>query len=65
MHQTIKDELKLVFKTEENITVSYGGSVSTDNAVSISKLNSVDGLLIGGASLDANSFSEVVNKITR
>ena len=65
MHQTIKDELKLVFKTEENITVSYGGSVSTNNAVSISELNSVDGLLIGGASLDANSFSEVVNKITR
>ena len=64
MHQTIKDELKSILNTEENIATSYGGSVSADNAVSISSLNSVDGLLIGGASLNPESFSKVVNNIT-
>ena len=65
MHQTIKDELKSIFDTKENIAISYGGSVSADNARSISLLNSVDGLLIGGASLNPKSFAEVVNNITR
>ena len=65
MHQIIADELKSIFKTEENISISYGGSVTADNAPSISLLNSVDGLLIGGASLNAESFSEVVNNISR
>jgi triosephosphate isomerase len=64
MHQIIKDELKSILNTEENILVSYGGSVSAENAVSISLLNSVDGLLIGGASLNPESFSKVVNNIT-
>jgi len=64
MHQTIKDELKSILNTEESIAISYGGSVSADNAASISLLNSVDGLLIGGASLNPESFSKVVNNIT-
>jgi triosephosphate isomerase len=50
--------------TEESIAVSYGGSVTADNAAPIALLNSVDGLLIGGASLDPESFSQVVNNIT-
>ena len=64
MHQIIKDELKSILNTEEDIAISYGGSVSADNAASISLLNSVDGLLIGGASLNPDSFSKVVNNIT-
>ena len=64
MHQFIKDELKSILNTEESIAVSYGGSVTADNAVPIALLNSVDGLLIGGASLEPESFSKVVNNIT-
>ena len=64
MHQFIKDELKSILNTEESIAVSYGGSVTADNAAPIALLNSVDGLLIGGASLDPESFSQVVNNIT-
>ena len=64
MHQFIKDELKYILNTEESIAVSYGGSVTADNAAPIALLNSVDGLLIGGASLDPESFSKVVNNIT-
>ena len=64
MHQFIKDELKSIFNTEESMAVSYGGSVTADNAAPIALLNSVDGLLIGGASLDPESFSQVVNNIT-
>ena len=64
MHLIIKDELKSIFDTKEEIAISYGGSVTKDNALSISLLNSVDGLLIGSASLNSESFSEVVNNIT-
>ena len=64
MHQFIKDELKSILNTEESIAVSYGGSVTADNAAPIALLNSVDGLLIGGASLNPESFSKVVNNIT-
>ena len=64
MHQFIKDELKSILNTEESIGVSYGGSVTADNAAPIALLSSVNGLLIGGASLDPESFSKVVNNIT-
>ena len=64
MHRFIKDELKSILNTEESIAVSYGGSVTAANAAPIALLNSVDGLLIGGASLDPESFSKVVNNIT-
>jgi len=64
MHQIIKDEVKSIFNTDEKIAVSYGGSVTKDNATSISLLNWVDGLLVGGASLNPESFSEIANNIT-
>ncbi len=34
----------------------YGGSVKPDNAAEIMALADVDGVLVGGASLDARSF---------
>ena len=37
----------------------YGGSVTPDNATSYLELKSVDGLLVGGASLVADSFIEI------
>ena len=43
MHQFIKDELKSILNTEESIAVSYGGSVTADNAAPIALLISVDG----------------------
>ncbi len=49
-------------KASKEMRVLYGGSVNSDNAGSYLSIDGVDGLLIGGASLDANQFAEIVNK---
>ncbi len=43
------------------VRVQYGGSVTPDNAAAMLACDDVDGLLVGGASLDAVSFSEIVH----
>jgi len=48
---------------EIKIPVLYGGSVNVTNASQILSIADVDGALIGGASLDANSFVEIANSI--
>jgi triosephosphate isomerase len=40
--------------------VLYGGSVKPDNAAELLALTDVDGALVGGASLDAESFAAIV-----
>lgn len=40
--------------------ILYGGSVKPDNAEEIVALDNVDGVLVGGASLKADSFSRIV-----
>lgn len=49
-------------KASKEVRVVYGGSVNIDNAESYLNIDGVDGLLIGGASLDAHQFSEIVDK---
>lgn len=44
------------------VPVIYGGSVSIDNASNFLDCIELDGLLVGGASLDSYSFSEIVKK---
>ena len=39
--------------------ILYGGSVTADNAVALFGMENVDGALVGGASLKANSFVEI------
>lgn len=43
-----------------NMPILYGGSVSPQNAEEIFSLQDVDGGLVGGASLDANKFLEII-----
>lgn len=50
-------------KAADEIRVLYGGSVTSANAASFLDAKGVDGLLIGGDSLDARAFSEIVNKV--
>lgn len=40
----------------ESVQILYGGSVKPDNAAELFSMPDIDGGLIGGASLDANSF---------
>jgi triosephosphate isomerase (TIM) len=42
------------------VRVLYGGSVQPSNAVSYLETPNVDGLLVGGASLEADSFLQIV-----
>jgi len=44
----------------EHVRVLYGGSVKPDNAAELLALADVDGALVGGASLDAQSFAQIV-----
>jgi triosephosphate isomerase len=43
------------------VRVQYGGSVTADNAAAMLACADVDGLLVGGASLDAAGFSAIVH----
>ena len=40
--------------------IQYGGSVKPDNAADLMACPDVDGALVGGASLDAESFAGIV-----
>jgi triosephosphate isomerase (TIM) len=44
----------------ERTRILYGGSVKPDNAAELMALPDVDGALVGGASLDAESFGAIV-----
>ncbi len=44
----------------ERITIQYGGSVKPDNAAELLRQNDVDGALVGGACLKADSFSAII-----
>ena len=45
----------------ERVRILYGGSVKPDNIATLMSQPDVDGALIGGASLDATSFADIVN----
>ena len=60
-HAIIRELLKnilgvSVFETR----ILYGGSVKPENATEILSLDNVDGLLVGGASLNADSFAKII-----
>jgi triosephosphate isomerase len=44
----------------QHIRLLYGGSVNADNAAQLLALPDVDGALVGGASLDVESFAAIV-----
>lgn len=45
----------------ENIRIQYGGSVKPENAAQILSKPNVDGALIGGASLNVDSFIQIIS----
>ncbi|MCS6958863.1 MAG: triose-phosphate isomerase [Pseudanabaenaceae cyanobacterium SKYGB_i_bin29] len=45
----------------DRITLLYGGSVKPDNIDELMAQPEIDGVLVGGASLDPNSFARIVN----
>ena len=46
--------------TANKVRIQYGGSVKPDNARTLMSQRDIDGALVGGASLDARSFAQIV-----
>ena len=58
--QAIREKIKSLFNTDD-VSILYGGSVKGSNAKELFEMKDIDGGLVGGASLEAKSFSEIVN----
>lgn len=52
---------KFDIETANALRILYGGSVKPDNIAGLMKQTDIDGALVGGASLDAKTFAEIVN----
>lgn len=63
MHAYVRKCLSEAYdeKTAQSVSILYGGSVKPANAAEIFGKDDVDGGLIGGAALDAESFMAIVN----
>lgn len=64
VHGFIRAELgKRFASVAESIRIQYGGSVKPDNAASLMAQPDIDGALVGGASLEADSFAELIERV--
>ena len=45
----------------DEVIIQYGGSVKPDNIDEIMSMSDIDGVLVGGASLEPNSFARIAN----
>lgn len=61
IHSWIKTEVKQYIQGEARVL--YGGSVNADNVVSYVSLDTVDGVLVGGASSKFDSFMSIINAV--
>jgi len=61
-HLFVRKKLEEIFgEKAQTIRILYGGSVSPENIDSIMAIENVDGVLVGGASLDPLKFSKIIN----
>ena len=61
VHVTIREITGSIFAQDsELIRIIYGGSVNGDNIDELLHMENIDGALIGGAGLDADSFVKIV-----
>jgi triosephosphate isomerase len=62
-HAFVRGKIAALFgeNAANQILIQYGGAVKPDNAAGLLHLPDVDGALVGGASLKADSFLAIVN----
>lgn len=63
VHATIRGILADMFTADvaqDNIRILYGGSVSPESIEGLMAQPDVDGVLVGGASLDASKFASII-----
>jgi triosephosphate isomerase len=65
-HKIIREQISKSLTPElaASIRILYGGSVKPDNAQALCYLKDIDGALVGGASLDPQSFAEIIRNAT-
>ncbi len=63
VHVTIREVVAELFgqKAAEELIIQYGGSVKPENAQSLLSQPNIDGALVGGACLKADSFAEIIH----
>jgi triosephosphate isomerase len=61
-HRFIREKVEMLYsrKVSEEILIQYGGSVTVENIRGLMSQPDIDGALVGGASLKAESFSKIV-----
>jgi triosephosphate isomerase (TIM) len=61
-HAFVRAEYGKIYgeSSAQAVRILYGGSVKPDNAKSLMGQKDIDGALVGGASLDAESFTKIV-----
>jgi len=61
VHQSIRGQLAKLFSADaaDTVRILYGGSVKPDNVVDLMAEADIDGALVGGASLKADSFNRI------
>jgi triosephosphate isomerase len=61
VHQSIRGQLAKLFGSQAaaKVRILYGGSVKADNVDDLMAEADIDGALVGGASLDASSFTRI------
>lgn len=59
MHAKIREGLNQITPHGSNIALLYGGSVKPENAAELAACTDVNGALVGGASLNAQSFYQI------
>ncbi|HAT8178382.1 TPA: triose-phosphate isomerase [Legionella pneumophila] len=64
IHQFIRDLVREINNSDaKHLTLMYGGSVNENNAKALFSMPDIDGGLVGGASLNAKQFVEIVKCI--
>lgn len=66
MHRALRDRLVAAYgEAGQEVRILYGGSVNAANAAAILAVGDVDGALVGGASLRADTFLPIVEAAAR
>lgn len=60
----VRDQVRVMYGDEaaDKVRIQYGGSVKPENIAEYMAMEDIDGALIGGASLKADSFKEIIEK---
>jgi triosephosphate isomerase (TIM) len=62
VHQYVRTLIETQFSPDlaQSMRILYGGSVKPENVAELMRIKDVDGALVGGASLDADTFTQII-----